>query len=303
MKLLTLLGIIFAVLTVTAYAAAPITVITLDANQCKSLLDHLWPNQIKAYDTQIEKPFSPVRWFNLTDIKVSSITAGECKIFKQDPDIYRLIVRGINAKITAEFAYLLKEGTLPSLTTDKGSITIDINGAQLFSRVNLVPQRKSMMSSFLSMMKKFEKDGKVAEIYNSDWSSDVATIIPKMTITVDKSKYAELYNKLIAQHIDQLRLFTSVMINEQLGEWVEYYCNDVESHHCQEQKPGEFLEFIKKFTPNIVVGAKTSQRDMENEFERFSHDYDEESDSGHHKHGDKPAPKPIEPPKKPEVAS
>jgi hypothetical protein len=299
MKFLALLGLLFVVLFITAQAVSPpapapappapstTTVATFDGNQCKSLLNSLWP-EIKLYNTQLENPIESIKWLNFTDVKVAELKPTECRILKSRNGLYRFLARGIDAKITGHFSYLLKEGILPSLTTDKGTVSLDIKNAQLLSRLALIPERQGLMSKFIAAMNKADKNADVKEKPKMNWVAKVGSVIPIMTVTVSDSPYATLYNQLLGEQNPELRLFAKVMINEQLKTWAEDYCNN-KDHHC-EGKDEELVNYLKKYTPNVVTGP-TDPHDDDDDDDDDSDDFFEDD---HKKHVE--APKPPAPP-------
>jgi hypothetical protein len=298
MKFLALLGLLFVVLFITTQAVSPpapapapvppaastTTVATFDGNQCKSLLNNLWP-EIKLYNTQLESPIESIKWLNFTDIKVDELKPTECRILKSRNGLYRFLARGIDAKITGHFSYLLKEGILPSLTTDKGTISIDIKNAQLLSRLILIPERQDLMSKFIAAMNKADKKVDAKEKPKMEWIAKVGSVIPTMTVTVSDSPYATLYNQLLGEQNPELRLFAKVMINEQLKTWAEDYCNN-KDHHC-EGKDEELVNYLKKYTPNVVTGPTDPHDDDDDD-----DDSDDFFEDDHKKHVEAPKPSP-----------
>jgi len=249
MKIMSLFAIALAILFITTNATTT-TTITLDPVECKEVLSHVWP-QITPYSTFLKQPFENLKWFNITDTKITELTAKECKIYKRDIHGYRIVAKGIDTTMTAHFAYELEPG-MP-IVADKGSVSATINDGQLFARIDLLGEEARGHHHFDEVLKRFDLEGEDdSDSDSAEWVAEVATIIPKLTITTSDTDYASYYNKMLQDHNAEIKFLASLMANEQIGAWMEHYCNDQEPNHCEEHK-GSFVEFMKKFTKNITT--------------------------------------------------
>jgi hypothetical protein len=282
MKFLALLGLTIAVLFI-AVQAHTTTIITLDPVECKDLLNYMWPN-ITPYDTNLENPLDNLKWFNITDIKITKLDAEECKVYHRDIHGYRIVAKGISATLDGKFAYKLEPG-MP-VVEDKGAVSAVIEKGQLFARIDLLGE--DVYRNFGEVLRRFDTEATIADDDDSaEWVADVVTIIPKMTITTSETPYAEVYNKILAEHDAELRLLASIMANEQISTWMEEYCNEHDHNRCEEHPEGSFVEFMRQFTDDIVVETTPDHPPVDNNNNNNnSNDDNTDNDDDHDDHDD-----------------
>lgn len=180
-----------------------------------------------------------LKWVNLTDLVVNpeDFQMDSC-VVHHDTHGVRFEAKNVRVKATADFKYEVDE-KMSIISNDHGKVELTAQGdidALIFAH----PQEHH--SEEHSSEEKEEEHPQTPDHYDAH----VFTFINDMKITFSESPYAEFYNQLVSEHVEELKWLVSLAANEWAGDVLDDYLNPLENdvqfqheHHLDHQpQPG-----------------------------------------------------------------